>query len=111
MFPVGLVGKFGLSSPVIFRGALHAFYDSYDAGRTFKLDMAGFAVNLEYFRYLAKVFRFNNILYFPLRSVSLARNVSYISMPNIRGHEEDDFLKMLDIRVSELEVKTVRVEL
>ena len=50
VFPVGLVGKFGLSSPVIFRGALHAFYDSYDSGRTFKLDMAGFAVNLEYFR-------------------------------------------------------------
>ena len=109
------MGKFGLSSPVIFRGALHAFYDSYDSGRTFKLDMAGFAVNLEYFRYiicLANIlFRLKNILYFSPRSVSLAKNVSYISMPNIRGHEEDDFLKMLDIKVSELEVKPDCVEL
>ena len=45
------------------------------------------------------------------RSVSMAKNVSYISMPNIRGHEEDDFLKMLDIKVSELEVVTIRTEL
>ena len=43
--------------------------------------------------------------YFSPRSVSEAKNVSYISMPNIRGHEEDDFLKMLDIKVSELEVR------
>ena len=50
VFPVGLVGKFGLSSPVILRGTVHTFYDSYDSGRTFKVDMAGFAVNLEYFR-------------------------------------------------------------
>ena len=57
MFPVGLVGKFGLSSPVVFRGALHAFYDSYDSGRIFKVDMAGFAVNLEYFRYLPDAFQ------------------------------------------------------
>ena len=65
VFPVGLVGKFGLSSPVIFRGALSSFYDSYDSGRTFKLDMAGFAVNLEYFRsdrYLKNVQ--NDMMYF-----------------------------------------------
>ena len=46
VFPVGLVGKFGLSSPVILRGTVHTFYDSYDSGRTFKVDMAGFAVNI-----------------------------------------------------------------
>ena len=57
------------------------------------------------------IFRLKNILYFSPRSVSLAKNVSYISMPNIRGHEEDDFLKMLDIKVSELEVKSGCVEL
>lgn len=34
----------------------------------------------------------------------MAKNVTYIQMPNIRGHEEDEFLKMLDIKVSELEV-------
>ena len=57
------------------------------------------------------LFRLKNILYFSPRSVSLAKNVSYISMPNIRGHEEDDFLKMLEIKVSELEVKPDCVEL
>ena len=47
----------------------------------------------------------NKKVIFPSRSVSEAKNVSYISMPNIRGHEEDDFLKLLDIKVSELEVR------
>ena len=51
VFPVGLVGALGLSSPVRLNGAVTTFYDSFYSGRTFRLDMAGFAVNLEYFRY------------------------------------------------------------
>ena len=93
---------------MVFREALHSFYDSYDSGRTFKLDMAGFAVNLEYFRYRENVFLFTFFLNFAPRSVSEAKNLSYISMPNVRGHEEDDFLKMLDVQVSELEVRAMR---
>ena len=52
VFPVGLVGTLGLSSPVRLNGAVSTFYDSFYSGRTFRLDMAGFAVNLEYFRYI-----------------------------------------------------------
>ena len=44
------------------------------------------------------------------RKVSRDRNVSYISMPNVRGHEEDEFLKMLEVEVSQLEVKCNELE-
>ena len=55
-----------------------------------------------------KMFFMTKVFYFSPRSVSEAKNVSYISMPNVRGHEEDDFLKMLDVQVSELEVRAMR---
>ena len=50
VFPVGLVGKFGLSSPVVVDGKIKGFYDAYNGGRTFKVDMAGFAINVQYYR-------------------------------------------------------------
>ena len=50
VFPVGLVGKYGLSSPVVRNNSVHAFYDAYNGGRTFKVDMAGFAVNVNFYR-------------------------------------------------------------
>lgn len=46
VFPVGLVGGFGISSPVVSRdGHVTGFHDAYD--RRFAVDMAGFAVNLQ----------------------------------------------------------------
>ena len=89
VFPVGLVGKFGLSSPVVKAGlekenqVVEGFYDHWNHGRKFMLDMAGFAV-----------------------SVALYRNHSQgspILMPPRRGREEDDFLKLLGVEVMELE--------
>ena len=59
-------------------------YDAWDAGRKFKLDMAGFSV-----------------------SVALYRNRSQgspIMMPPKRGHEEDEFLKLMNVELAELEV-------
>ena len=90
VFPVGLVGKFGLSSPVVKavvgeeKQVVDGWYDYWDHGRKFMLDMAGFAV-----------------------SVALYRNRSRgspILMPARRGREEDDFLKMMGVEVTELEV-------
>ena len=90
VFPVGLVGKFGLSSPVVKavvgeeKQVVDGWYDYWDHGRKFMLDMAGFAV-----------------------SVALYRNRSQgspILMPARRGREEDDFLKMMGVEVTELEV-------
>ena len=90
VFPVGLVGKFGLSSPVVKAGledgkqVVEGWYDYWDHGRKFMLDMAGFAL-----------------------SVALYKNRSQgspILMPPRRGREEDDFLKMMGLEVAELEV-------
>ena len=102
VLPVGLVGKFGLSSPVVgpreggqvggLVGELvqglqvRAWYDSWDHGRKFMVDMAGFAVSTELYR-----------------NRSLAQG-SPIMMPPRRGREEDDFLRQLGVEVEEVEV-------
>ncbi|XP_033213764.1 galactosylgalactosylxylosylprotein 3-beta-glucuronosyltransferase P-like [Belonocnema kinseyi] len=72
MFPVGLCTKYGLSSPVIKNGKFSGFYDGWVAGRKFPVDMAGFAVNVEFL---------------------LKRPNA--SMPYRAGFEEDGFLKSL----------------
>ena len=48
MWPVGLCTKFGLSSPVVVNGTFVGFYDGWVAGRKFPVDMAGFAVSVEF---------------------------------------------------------------
>lgn len=48
MFPVGLITKFGVSSPIVKNGSFAGFYDGWIGGRKFAVDMAGFAVNLEF---------------------------------------------------------------
>lgn len=72
MFPVGLCTKFGLSSPIIKNGTFAGFYDGWVAGRKFPVDMAGFAVNVEF------------LLQRP-----------NATMPFRAGYEEDGFLKSL----------------
>lgn len=47
MFPVGLVGEYAVSAPVVHDGKVVGFYDSWPAGRRFAVDMAGFAVNIK----------------------------------------------------------------
>ena len=72
VFPVGLVGKFGLSSPVVKEGkqVVDGWYDNWDHGRKFMLDMAGFSVSVALYR-----------------NRSLAQG-SPILMPPRRGREE-----------------------
>lgn len=72
MWPVGLITKFGVSSPIIRNGTLNGFYDGWIGGRKYPVDMAGFAVNVKFF---------------------LSRPRA--EMPFKPGYEEDGFLKSL----------------
>lgn len=72
MWPVGLVTKFGLSSPIVRGGKLTGFYDGWIGGRKYPVDMAGFAVNVKFFLSRPKAI-----------------------MPYDAGYEEDKFLRSL----------------
>lgn len=72
MFPVGLITRLGVSTPLVKSGTLVGFYDGWMAGRKFPVDMAGFAVSVEFLRQRPKA-----------------------SMPFKPGFEEDGFLKSL----------------
>jgi beta-1,3-glucuronyltransferase len=48
MWPVGLFSKVGMSSPVVVNGIFLGFYDGWMEGRKFPVDMAGFAVSVEF---------------------------------------------------------------
>nr|CAD7446688.1 unnamed protein product [Timema bartmani] len=83
MWPVGLCTKTGLSSPVVIDGKFSGFYDGWVAGRKFPVDMAGFAVSVNFF---------------------LQRPNA--QMPYRPGFEEDGFLKSLaPFTPSEIELK------
>lgn len=41
MFPVGLIGRYGVSSPIVKNGTLSGYYDGWIGGRKFAVDMAG----------------------------------------------------------------------
>ncbi|XP_037091902.1 uncharacterized protein LOC119112041 isoform X2 [Pollicipes pollicipes] len=79
-FPVGLVTQFGLSTPVVENGVLTGFYDGWTGGRTFPMDMAGFAVSVEVLLQHPKA-----------------------AMPFKAGYEEDGFLKSLGLKKEDLE--------
>ncbi|XP_075990905.1 galactosylgalactosylxylosylprotein 3-beta-glucuronosyltransferase S-like [Anticarsia gemmatalis] len=78
MFPVGLIGDFGVSTPVVKEGKVVAFFDSWPGSRTYPVDMAGFAINIEFLKPSA-------------------------SMPYIAGHEEDRFLVSLGLKIEDIE--------
>lgn len=81
MFPVGLIGKYSVSSPMLNKeGKVTGFYDGWPAGRKFQVDMAGFAVNMGYLKTQPRV-----------------------TMPYVAGHEEDGFLKSLNIEQEDIE--------
>lgn len=82
MFPVGLIGLYAVSSPIVRNGEVIGFFDSWPASRRFPVDMAGFAVNLDY--------------------LALSPNAT---MPYHEGHEEDGFLRSLGLTISDIEPK------
>lgn len=72
LFPVGLVTELGLSSPIVENCTFKGFYDGWIGRRKFPVDMAGFAVSVEFL---------------------LSRPNA--TMPYKAGYEEDGFLKSL----------------
>ncbi|XP_022238902.1 galactosylgalactosylxylosylprotein 3-beta-glucuronosyltransferase S-like [Limulus polyphemus] len=80
MWPVGLVGKYGISSPVIKNGKLIGFHDFRMKYRRFPVDYASFAV-----------------------SVRLIREKQYINLGCQKGSNEDSYLNSLDLSLDDLE--------
>ncbi|KAH8296710.1 hypothetical protein KR054_010100 [Drosophila jambulina] len=72
MWPVGLVTKTGVSSPIIQEGKLVGYYDGWIGGRKYPVDMAGFAVNVKFLKERPNA-----------------------QMPFKPGYEEDGFLRSL----------------
>ena len=46
-FPVGLVSRLGVSTPIVKGGRIVGFYDGWLGNRLYPVDMAGFAVNIQ----------------------------------------------------------------
>lgn len=84
MFPVGLLPTLGLSTPIVSKksGKIIGFHDPFIGRRKFAVDMAGFAVNLQFFLQNKKA-----------------------TMPYKVGYEEDYFLKSLGVQIWQLEPK------
>lgn len=84
MFPVGLLPTLGLSTPIVSSktGKIIGFHDPFIGRRKFAVDMAGFAVNLQFFLQNKKA-----------------------TMPYKVGYEEDYFLKSLGVKIWQLEPK------
>lgn len=84
MFPVGLISTLGLSTPIVSQktGKIIGFHDPFIGRRKFAVDMAGFAVNLQFFLSNKKA-----------------------TMPYKVGYEEDYFLKSLGVKIWQLEPK------
>ncbi|XP_063220074.1 galactosylgalactosylxylosylprotein 3-beta-glucuronosyltransferase S isoform X2 [Bacillus rossius redtenbacheri] len=82
MFPVGLIGDYSVSSPVLKEGKVVGFFDSWPSKRMFPVDMAGFAV-----------------------SVKLLLEHPNATMPFKAGYEEDEFLKSLEVNLEDIEPK------
>ncbi|CAL4131623.1 unnamed protein product, partial [Meganyctiphanes norvegica] len=80
MFPVGLVTDFGVSTPIVNDGVVVGFYDGWISKRKYLVDMAGFAVNVQYF---------------------LSRPNA--TMPFRAGREEDEFMRSLNIEFKDIE--------
>uniref|UniRef100_A0A336LV95 Galactosylgalactosylxylosylprotein 3-beta-glucuronosyltransferase n=1 Tax=Culicoides sonorensis TaxID=179676 RepID=A0A336LV95_CULSO len=82
MFPVGLIGQYAISAPIVKKGQIIGFFDSWPAKRLWPVDMAGFAINLEV------IFQNPNA-----------------TMPYKAGYEEDEFLKSIDLKIENIEPK------
>ena len=81
MWPVGLVTKLGISSPIIKNNTIVGFYDGWIAGRKYAVDMAGFAISVKFLHERPKAM-----------------------MPFKAGFEEDGILRSFEpLKLSEIE--------
>jgi len=83
MFPVGFIGTQGVSTPIVEDGKVVGFSDDWFAQRKFPVDMAGFAINVEFLR--------------------KRNSKADVAMPYKAGYEEDFFLQNLHIKLEDIE--------
>jgi beta-1,3-glucuronyltransferase len=93
VFPVGLVTKTGISSPIVRGGRVIGFFDGWIANRKFPVDMAGFAFSLSA---LKKVILFCCLLS-TQSCLQAVRRRGRLEMPFAPGYEEDGFLRLLGV--------------
>ena len=87
MFPVGLILKYGVSSPIVREGRVVGFFDAFQAGRKFAMDMAGFAVSVALFK--------------SRPDATFPAKVSYL---------EEGFMKSLKVDLEDLEPRYVMID-
>ena len=79
VFPVGLILKYGVSSTIVRAGVVTGFFDAFQAGRHFAMDMAGFAVSVRLFKsrpeatFPAKVRKLLLVIEYPFLMISRFR--------------------------------------
>ena len=89
MFPVGLVSKLFVSTPILsYQGQFKGFYEGWGGNRTFILDMAGFAVGVKHFMSKAQP-------YYSKGDINL--------MAFKKGYEEETFLQVMNVPPKEVE--------
>lgn len=81
VFPVGNFEKFGVSSPIVKAGKIVGYLDYFIGKRRWPVDMAGFAINIQFWRLRGKP-------YF---------------MPHKKGYIETDLLQDLGLITKELQ--------
>ncbi|XP_042856091.1 galactosylgalactosylxylosylprotein 3-beta-glucuronosyltransferase P-like [Penaeus japonicus] len=91
MWPVGLMARTGVSTPIIKEGKFAGWYDSFISNRKFPVDMAGFAVSVELLRKAG--------------FAGLDAHLLLVVMPFKVGYEETGFLESLGIGVEDIEFK------
>ncbi len=76
MWPVGLIARYGVSSPVLdLDGVVVDFYDVASVGRLFAVDMASFAVNIEFY---LQVYAKNDSIY-NIKFISFKINIFIVT--------------------------------
>lgn len=103
MWPVGLIGEYTVSSPVVKDGKVVSFYDGWPAGRRYQVDMAGFAVNMGFLKSQQDKQEKKNAAIAGNKTQNVVK--AKVTMPYIAGHEEDGFLKSLGMTLADIEVK------
>ncbi|CAH1799564.1 unnamed protein product [Owenia fusiformis] len=85
MWPVGIVANMMFEGPVVKNGKVIKFVSGWSAGRKYAIDMSGFSFSVSYWKSQAYPV-------FPIKMVKA-------------GHYEDEFLKLLNFKMAEIEPK------
>ena len=83
VFPVGLLSGRPVSTPIVKKGKVIGYYEGWVGDREFPIDMAGFAFTVQLLKQAAKL--------------------DNVAMPYSNTDQENGFLKMLNVTMSDFE--------